>query len=191
MRSTAAKRPSSPRRTTPRGYLLPLLGALLLSLGGACGDDSGDSSAGSATDSGSTTDTDTDTDTDSATDTDAGTDTAAETGANEEGPWDSLDERPCPEDSFLTYENFGGPFINNNCTGCHHSALADGQRQNAPPGFDFETVALIRTHADRIWARSGDDNATMPPAGPPAAEERALLGEWLACGAPTADDLNE
>lgn len=189
MRSTAARRPSSPRRTTPRGDLLPLLGALLLSLGGACGDDSGDSSAASATDSGSTTGTDTDTD--SATDTDAGTDTAAETGANEEGPWDSLDERPCPEDSFLTYENFGGPFINNNCTGCHHSALADGQRQNAPPGFDFETVALIRTHADRIWARSGDDNATMPPAGPPAAEERALLGEWLACGAPTADDLNE
>jgi len=195
MRSTAARRdPSSARQMTPPRLLLPLLGALILSLGGGCGDDSGDSSAASATDGpGSTSDAESDTDggAESATETDADAETTSETGAVDDGPWDSLDERPCPTDSFLTYENFGGPFVNNNCTGCHHSALADGERQNAPPGSDFETVALIRTHADRIWARSGDDNATMPPAGPPAAEERALLGEWLACGAPTADDLDE
>ncbi|MBL4687632.1 MAG: hypothetical protein JKY37_23755 [Nannocystaceae bacterium] len=36
-----------------------------------------------------------------------------------EGPWDSLEERPCPEDSFVTYENFGWPHMLTFCTGCH------------------------------------------------------------------------
>ncbi len=198
MRSTAAKPgPSSPPPATrsARALASALAGLLLLAFAGGCGDDDGESSAASATegDTDAATDSDAMTDTDSATDSDSATDTDAgstsDTDSVDEGPWDSLEERPCPGDSFLTYENFGGPFINNNCTGCHHSSLSAGERQNAPPGFDFETVELIRKHADRIWARSGDDNATMPPAGPPAEDERALLGEWLACGAPTADDL--
>ena len=197
MRSTAARRELSLAGPGISASLrFALLGALVIGFGGGCGDDGSDSSAASATD-GSSSSTGTDSDsatesgTESGTDSDSDSGSSSETGAVDEGPWDNLDERPCPSDSFLTYENFGGPFINSNCTGCHHSALSDGERQNAPPGFDFETVALIRTHADRIWARSGDDNATMPPAGPPEAEERALLGEWLACGAPAADDLME
>ncbi|MCA9637166.1 MAG: hypothetical protein KC420_14160, partial [Myxococcales bacterium] len=120
-------------------------------------------------------------------DTDAGTSTGA--AGDPDGPWDSLDERYCPPESFLTYENFGAPFINSYCTGCHHVALAKDDRQMAPLGVDFETLDKIRAQADRIWARSGDQNATMPPAGAPADDERAMLGEWLACGAPSAADL--
>ena len=112
--------------------------------------------------------------------------TGATTGAAE---YPSLDERPCPPDSALTAEDFGGPFMLTYCTGCHHASLPEGERADAPLGVDFETLTKIRAHADRIWARSGDQNATMPPIGPAPADERAKLGEWLACGAPARADL--
>jgi hypothetical protein len=103
--------------------------------------------------------------------------------------WSSLDERPCPDDSDLTWENFGGPFVLTYCTGCHHSELPADVRQNAPYAINLESVELVRTNADRMWARAADQNATMPPAGAAADDERMLLGEWLACGAPTNEDL--
>jgi len=98
--------------------------------------------------------------------------------------WTTFEERPCPEDSYLTYGNFGGPFVLNWCAGCHSSSLGVGQRADAPPGVDFDNPELIRMWAPRIWARTADDNLGMPPVGGPGAEERFLLGEWLACGAP-------
>lgn len=141
------------------------LGALVLALGiaGCSGDDGGDGSAGGTTTSGDG-------------------DTEAETTTG--GEWASLDDRPCPEDSILTYENFGGPFMISQCTGCHHAGLPEGERQMAPLAVNFDTVEAIRAQADRVWARAADQNATMPPAGAPGADERAMLGEWLACGAP-------
>ncbi|MCA9650427.1 MAG: hypothetical protein H6712_14340 [Myxococcales bacterium] len=105
------------------------------------------------------------------------------------GPWSSLDERPCPDGSFLTYESFGGGFMLTYCTGCHHSRLPADTRQGAPIEVSFDDLEDIRAWADRIWARSGDDNDTMPPVGPASAEDRARLGEWLACGAPADADL--
>ncbi|MEM9460739.1 MAG: hypothetical protein AAGF11_41630, partial [Myxococcota bacterium] len=72
------------------------------------------------------------------------------------GPWDSLEERPCPEDSILTYENFGGPFMLNFCTGCHQSMLPADMRQDAPLEVNFDDIEDIRVWADRIWARSAD-----------------------------------
>lgn len=107
----------------------------------------------------------------------------------DEGPWNSLDERPCPDDSFLTHENFGGPFLLNYCTGCHHTGVPADLRQGAPLEINFDTLDDVRGHADRIWFRAADQNATMPPLGAPGEDERALLGEWLACGAPTDADL--
>jgi hypothetical protein len=96
-----------------------------------------------------------------------------------------LSERPCPEDSILTYENFGEPFLLSWCNGCHSSALPEGERQGAPLGSDFDDVALVREAGPRIWARSGDHNRQMPPLAGPEDEERTRLGEWLACGAPS------
>jgi hypothetical protein len=118
---------------------------------------------------------------------DDGDDDGSSTSADEpidEGPWSSLEERPCPPDSFLTFENFGGPFILDHCKGCHSGALPADMRQDAPPGVDFDSLDDVRHWAPRIWARAADQNATMPPVGAPGPEERALLGEWLACGAP-------
>ena len=147
----------------------------------ACGD-SGDASTDETGSSGSTGDV-------AST---GGTDDMASSGETPTTggePWASLDERPCPENSTLSSENFGAPFMLTHCTGCHHSSLPASERADAPLEMDFDTVADARTHAPRIWARAADHNATMPPLGGPPPEERTRLGEWLACGAPTASEL--
>jgi hypothetical protein len=105
-------------------------------------------------------------------------------GAVGEGPWSSFEERPCPPDSILDFHNLGGPYLLDHCRGCHSGALPADMRQGAPLGVDFDSLDDVRQWAPRIWARAADDNATMPPVGVPGAEERALFGEWLACGAP-------
>jgi hypothetical protein len=104
------------------------------------------------------------------------------------GPWASLEARPCPEDSFLSFENFGAIHLLNYCTGCHSSGLPADQRQGAPIEINFDDLEDVRGHAPRIWARAADHNVTMPPAGGAPEGERALLGEWLACGAPSDAD---
>ena len=96
----------------------------------------------------------------------------------------TLEDRECPPDSVLTFENFGGPFISSYCAGCHAKDLPEGMRQEAPLDVDFDTLDATRAWAKRIWARAGDHNVTMPPIGGPDEAEREMLGEWLACGAP-------
>lgn len=107
-------------------------------------------------------------------------------GGDGEDPGDGggLADRECPEDSFLTYQNLGGPFLSEYCSGCHSAEIPADMRHGAPPGVDFETLDKARDRAEGIYRRAADDNATMPPAGGPSADERVLLGEWLACGAP-------
>lgn len=148
----------------------PSLLALLLSLA-SCTEDQGPGTS----DGGSTTDA-------------ASTDAASTDAATGPAAYPSFDERPCPDDSTLTAEDFGGPFMLTYCTGCHHSALPEGERAGAPLGVDFDSLTDVRAQAARIWARAGDQNATMPPVGPPPEDERARLGEWLACGAPARGD---
>jgi hypothetical protein len=120
----------------------------------------------------------------SPTSTSSGTAEPTTTTTTTDGPYEHLDERPCPDDSPLTVINFGAPFMLSHCTGCHHSALGEDERAGAPPGVDFDDLSGVRSHADRIWARAADQNATMPPLGGPAQDDRTRLGEWLACGAP-------
>ena len=98
--------------------------------------------------------------------------------------WSGLMERGCPDHSILTYENFGQAFMLDWCTSCHSSELPAGERAGAPMGMDLDSLDGVRRLADRIWARSGDDNQTMPPLGGIDQETRFRLGEWLGCGAP-------
>ncbi len=109
-------------------------------------------------------------------------------GGDEEEPfvvtWETFEERPCPDDNTLNYQNFGRSFMLNWCTGCHSTALPEGERGLAPVGVDLDKIADIRAQAERIWVRSADDNLGMPPVSGPSDEERFLLGQWLACGAP-------
>lgn len=117
-----------------------------------------------------------------------GSDSSSEDGSSG-AAWPSLEERPCPTESALTWENFGGGYVLSYCTSCHHSALPADMRRLAPLAVNFETVELVRNQATRVWARAADQNSSMPPLGAPGPDDRALLGEWLACGAPTNADL--
>jgi len=120
--------------------------------------------------------------TESGSDTDTGTD--SDTTAIDDGPWETLEERPCPEGNTIDGQNFGIPFLLTHCNGCHGGAVTGDERQGAPPGVSFDNLGEVQMQLDRIWERSGDDNETMPPAGGPTPDERAMLGQWLACGAP-------
>lgn len=93
------------------------------------------------------------------------------------------DTDPFCERSFLRYDNFGSPFIANWCRACHSAALPPDMRQDAPTDINFDTLAEVRAWAVLIQRTAGD-GATMPPAGGPSAAERAMLVEWLHCGAP-------
>lgn len=86
------------------------------------------------------------------------------------------------ETSYLTYGNFGEPFILDWCRGCHSSSVPAGMRQDAPIDVNFDDAGDLAQWSARIAARSTGAAPTMPPAGGPTAEERALLAEWLACG---------
>jgi len=108
-------------------------------------------------------------------------------GCETSSPPTTIDEpAPC-EDSVLTYANFGEPFLLDWCRGCHSSGLPVDMRQNAPSNVNFDTLDQVHDLASRIEIRAvGDADLppTMPPAAGPPDEERALLAEWLACGAP-------
>ena len=109
---------------------------------------------------------------------------AEDAAGDDDDPVPLIEGRDCPDEAWVTYESFGSPFLSNWCTGCHSSGLEAPDRQGAPLGMDFDTLAGARAHAVRIYARAGDANATMPPASGPHADERELLGDWLACGMP-------
>ena len=98
-------------------------------------------------------------------------------------PYASFAQRPCPTGSVLTWENTGEPYVRTWCTACHTSALDAAHRAGAPIDVNFDSLTDVRHFQERAWARAGDQNNSMPPAGFAPDDERAQFGEWLACGA--------
>ena len=87
----------------------------------------------------------------------------------------------CTE-SALTYQTFGDPFVTNWCRGCHSVDLIPTMRQDAPLDINLDTLAEVRAQRMKILELAGTGDE-MPPSGGPSDEERALLREWLTCGA--------
>ncbi len=83
-----------------------------------------------------------------------------------------IEQLSCAPDSTLTYQNFGKNVIDTQCMSCHDTESPS-----------LATVAQIRSHAVQIMDEAVYTNA-MPEDGDMSLEERRLLGEWLACGAP-------
>jgi len=73
--------------------------------------------------------------------------------------------------------------IQKRCAVCHSADAADRTFGVAPAGVAFDTPEQIRARIDRIRARAVETQ-TMPPANKThmTAEERALLGRWIAQG---------
>jgi hypothetical protein len=88
----------------------------------------------------------------------------------------------------LTWENFGQPFLLTWCVPCHSPYLSGegdpNARQDAPIGSDFDTYAHYMDWDADIYGRAAADNTSMPPAGGPSSEDRAMLAEWIACSSP-------
>ena len=82
-------------------------------------------------------------------------------------------EVTCPPDSTLTYASFGQVFISDNCLSCHTS-------KERPT---LTTQAAVETNASAIIT-AAVTSVRMPASGSLSIDERRLLGEWLACGAP-------
>ncbi|MDF3068078.1 MAG: hypothetical protein K0R38_3679 [Polyangiaceae bacterium] len=86
----------------------------------------------------------------------------------------------CPDDSSLTYDNFGQVFFQENCLACHGAG--------GPQSPKFVTVEQIRDNASRIDAVAAAGpmgvNTFMPQGRTVPTSEREKLGQWLACGAP-------
>lgn len=98
-----------------------------------------------------------------------------------------VDEAGVPDEvceTELTYQNFGEPFMLDWCRGCHSAGLPVDMRQDAPLDANFEQLAEIRARSALIIQRATGSMPTMPPAAGPSDQERAMLAEWLACGAP-------
>lgn len=96
----------------------------------------------------------------------------------------------CPDGgTSLTYEEFGRPFVESFCLGCHSAGVEGRDREGAPSDHNFDTrfeCLALAEHMDQK-AGSGPEatNDEMPPRDPrPSTAERQMLSEWLACGAP-------
>jgi mono/diheme cytochrome c family protein len=98
----------------------------------------------------------------------------------------------CPEGSDLSYESFGAAFMTRYCVDCHSSARLPAEREGAPFGTDYDSLEALYAsgieHVDYVAAAGpAHANAFMPPptfSRTPTEEERLVLGQWIACGAP-------
>ncbi len=88
------------------------------------------------------------------------------------------------QDTCVSYEDFAGPFLLNWCVGCHSSSLDEAHRKMAPLDMNFDTLAGVRAHADRIKVRVSELK-NMPPLGGPSDADRAMLAEWIDCDLPS------
>ena len=75
--------------------------------------------------------------------------------------------------------------ITQRCQPCHSQYQSDRAFGPAPGGVTFDTPESIARFAQRVNVRVVETK-TMPPANKTGitAEERELLGRWIAAGAP-------
>jgi uncharacterized membrane protein len=94
----------------------------------------------------------------------------------------------CPDSNAPTYGSFAKEFFATYCTQCHSATSND--RHDAPGDDNFDTEADILAHASEIDTEAAKGpkatNTDMPDLGTavktaPTDEERALLGQYLAC----------
>ena len=111
--------------------------------------------------------------------------TDVRTGGDDDGSGSNVPEQVDPnvcDTSYLDYDNFGAPFVINWCRGCHSTAVPADMRQKAPIEVNLDNLDQVRAWGPRIVSRATGSTPSMPPAGGPSEQERALLAEWLTCG---------
>lgn len=82
------------------------------------------------------------------------------------------DDNMVPVPETITYDGQIKSIINNNCTQCHGSTLANG----AP--FSLTTFADVSGRVDRIIARTNSSTSPMPPSGQIGSSLRDMIQQW-------------
>ncbi len=97
---------------------------------------------------------------------DCGGDSAAATGID-------INALECPPDSTLTYQNYTAEWVQDRCLRCHSG-------QSKPMLTSFESVMANKQDIleSTVATKEMPEDLNIP------LEERQLLGEWFACGAP-------
>lgn len=85
----------------------------------------------------------------------------------------------CADAPVLMYANFGEGFLIENCQSCH--ASASGDRNGAPEGVVFDTLADVVSQSALILDVATGDDPSMPPQGGVDEEDREKLEIWLTC----------
>lgn len=99
-----------------------------------------------------------------------------------------VSQAECPNGTVWTWENAGEAYLLNYCTMCHSQHLEEGDRSNAPLGYDFDTPQAVQIWRASILTSISGEAANMPPTlHAPAAETNKIVA-WLNCGAPAGDD---
>lgn len=97
---------------------------------------------------------------------------------------------PDPAHPTVTYSGWAQNFFASYCTRCHSSTLTTSdERHGATPHLNWDDLPTIRAYAPQIDTNAAGGpngvNHNMPPSAPtPSDDERIMLGEFLACGAP-------
>jgi hypothetical protein len=88
-----------------------------------------------------------------------------------------------PGGTSFSYDSFAAGFFADNCTRCHSKDLQEGERNGAPPGFNWDDYASVQTHALDI--RDVVLKSKMPPDFPfILPSDVDALVEWISCGEP-------
>lgn len=85
----------------------------------------------------------------------------------------------CEEAPPVSWDYWGEGFMIESCQPCHASTAAE--RNGAPVDVVFDSEADVRRQAAAILAVATGEDPSMPPAGGPTEEDRALLEAWLRC----------
>jgi len=102
-----------------------------------------------------------------------------------DGPDTSLDtghgglDTACAQAYAVTWQNWADGFFTTYCRACHSGSTTD--RQGAPEGLDFDTLAQVRDQADAIESAVlvGE---RMPVGGGVVPDDLVLLQDFLDCG---------
>lgn len=96
---------------------------------------------------------------------------------DDSGPTAVVD--PCADAPDANWGSFGDGFFGFYCRGCHSAETP--ARNGAPVEVNFDSLADVRTHADRIRVRVLDE-MSMPVGGGVYADDLVLLDVFLRCG---------
>jgi hypothetical protein len=87
----------------------------------------------------------------------------------------------CSHDPELTWDNFGSPFMQQFCNGCHSSLVPPENRNDAPIGVNFDTYHGVLEYRYQIRSVTNAEAPSMPPGGGPTVDQYADLLEWMDC----------